>query len=56
MASGECTTAEYQRMLSEKMRAMQQSGMALVTGKQAEDVLRPFHKHATANAKRLRSA
>jgi hypothetical protein len=56
MASGECTTAEYQRMLSEKMRAMQQAGMALVTGKQAEDVLRPFHKQPTPNATRLRSA
>ena len=56
MASGECSIAEYERMVSEKMRAMHQAGVALATGKQAEDVLRPFHRGATANAKRLRKA
>jgi hypothetical protein len=56
MVSGECSPAEYESMLSEKMRAMQQASMALVAGKQPEDVLRPFHRRATANAERLRNA
>ncbi len=54
MATGACTSEEYERMVHEKMRAVQLSSMALMTGKQPEDVLRPFHKRATANAKRLR--
>ena len=54
MMTGECTTTEYQRMVSEKMGAMQQAGAAIITGGDAESVLRPFHKRATANAKRLR--
>jgi hypothetical protein len=54
MVTGECTPAEYERMVAEKMKAVYQSGMAMAAGKDAEAVLRPFHKHATANAKRLR--
>jgi hypothetical protein len=54
MTTGECSASEYQSMLSEKMRAMQQAGCALAGGGDAEAVLRPFHKRATANAKRLR--
>jgi hypothetical protein len=54
MASGECTPAEYERMVAEKMKALYLSSMALAAGKDAEAVLRPFHKRATANAKRLR--
>jgi hypothetical protein len=54
IASGACTQAEYERMISEKMHAMQLSGVALMTGQQPEAVLRPFHKRARANAKRLR--
>ncbi len=54
MASGACTPAEYERMFAEKMRAAYLSGMALAEGRDAEAVLRPFHKRATANAKRLR--
>ena len=54
MATGECTQAEYQRMLGEKMNAVQQAGAAFMAGKAAEDVLRPFHGRARANAKRLR--
>ena len=54
MATGACSQAEYGRMMSEKMRAMQQSSCALMAGKDAEAVVRPFHKHATANARRLR--
>ncbi len=55
MATGACSPAEYERMVSEKMRAVHQSSLALMAGRQAEDVLRPFHKHATANARRLRT-
>lgn len=54
MASGECSGAEYERMLGEKMNAMQQAGAALMGGKPVEDVVRPFHGRARANAKRLR--
>jgi hypothetical protein len=56
MVTGECSAAEYNRMFSEKMKAMHLSGLALMTGRQPEDVLRPFHKRATANARRLRTA
>jgi hypothetical protein len=42
-------------MVHEKMRAMQQSGLAMMEGKDTEAVLRPFHRRATANAKRLRA-
>jgi hypothetical protein len=41
-------------MFAEKMKAIYLSGLALAEGKDAEAVLRPFHKRATANAKRLR--
>jgi hypothetical protein len=55
MANGTCTFAEYESMLSEKMGALTQSSAALFAGKEPTDVLRPFHKKATANAKRLRN-
>jgi hypothetical protein len=55
MATGACSPAEYSRMLHEKMRAMQQSSQALMEGRDTEAVLRPFHRRATANAKRLRA-
>ena len=54
MATGACTAAEYELMVHEKMSAMQVAGMALLTGQAADDILRPYHKRATANAKRLR--
>ena len=54
MATGACSAAEYSRMVDEKMRAVQQSGCAFMAGKDTEAVLRPFHRHAVANAKRLR--
>ncbi len=54
MLSGECSAEEYQRMITEKMRAMQQASNALMNGDSAEAVIRPFHKRATANAARLR--
>ena len=54
IATGACTQAEYERMLQEKMQAVQQSSMALLTGQDTEAVLQPFHRKATANARRLR--
>lgn len=54
MATGACTTDEYERMLHEKTRALQLATVALMTGQDAEAVLHPFHKRATANARRLR--
>ena len=54
MLSGECSAAEYQRMVAEKMAAMHAAGAAVMTGRDAAAVLRPFHKRATANARRLR--
>ena len=56
MATGACTAAEYERMVGEKVHAIQVASVALLNGDHAEEVLRPFHLHATANAKRLRSA
>ena len=54
MMSGECTSNEYERMLTEKMRAVQLSTAAMVSGDSLEAMLHPFHKRATANARRLR--
>ncbi len=54
MMTGECTAAEYQRMVTEKMSAMQLAGAAMMSGGDVAEVLRPFHKRATANARRLR--
>ncbi len=54
MMSGTCSLGEYERMLSEKMHATHLATTALINGDSAEAVLRPFHKRATANAKRLR--
>jgi hypothetical protein len=54
MMTGACSAAEYQRMLSEKMHACQLAGAAMMAGGDAEAVLQPFHKRATANARRLR--
>ena len=55
MATGACTPAEYERMVHEKLLAVQQSSMALLTGQDAQAVLQPFHRKAQANAKRLRT-
>jgi hypothetical protein len=54
MMTGECTPAEYHRMVTEKMSAMQLAGTAMLKGEDVQTVLRPFHKRATANARRLR--
>ncbi len=55
MASGACTVDEYHRMVHEKTRAVHLSSVAFMRGRPAADVLRPFHKRATANAIRLRA-
>ena len=54
IARGTCTPAEYQRMVIEKAGALQQSAMAVMTGRGKKAVLAPWHKRATANARRLR--
>ncbi len=55
MAQGTCSPAEYRRMVRKKPRAAHRSGSLVARG--ARDVsalLAPWHKAATANAKRLR--
>jgi hypothetical protein len=54
MMTGDCSAAEYQRMVTENMTALSLSSAAMMTGADPEAILRPFHKRATANAKRLR--
>ena len=54
IARGTCTPAEYQRMLLEKAASLQQSAMAVITRRGKKAVLAPWHKRATANARRLR--
>ena len=56
MAQGTCSPAEYRRMVREKAQAALYSGLALTTSTgavTAAAVLAPWHKRATANAKRL---
>ena len=54
IARGTCTPAEYQRMLIEKAAALQQSAIAVMTGRGEKAALAPWHKRATTNARRLR--
>jgi len=54
IAQGTLTAAEYQRMVMEKAAAVQQSAMAVMTGRGKKAALQPWHKRATANARRLR--
>jgi hypothetical protein len=54
IARSVCTPAEYQRMMMEKSAALQQSAMAVLTGRGKKAALAPWHKRATANARRLR--
>jgi hypothetical protein len=55
MAQGTCPAAEYQRMVSEKMTAMQLSTLALMKGRSQAAVMAPYLSRARANAKRLRA-
>jgi len=54
IARGTITSAEYQRMVIEKAAALQQSAIAMMTGRGKKAALAPWHKRATANARRLR--
>lgn len=56
MLNGTCSPAEYQRMVEEKWVALGQSTVALAApaGPEAVAVLLPWHRHAAANARRLR--
>ncbi len=54
MTRGKCSEAEYRRMVTEKMAAMQSSTKALLRGRGDAAALAPFVTRARANAKRLR--
>jgi hypothetical protein len=58
MAAGRCSDREYRRMVTEKLRAAQRSGLSLMTGALSPDLLasllHPWHRGARSNAKRLR--
>jgi len=54
IARGTCSPAEYQRMVMEKAAAFQQSAIAVMTGRGKKAALAPWHKRASANARRLR--
>ncbi len=54
MAQGTCTPAEYQRMVTEKVSAMQSSMWAAATGRSQAAMLAPFLRRSRANARRLR--
>ena len=54
MAQGTCSPEEYHRMTAEKVAAVQQSMVALVTGRGQAAALAPFVARTRANARRLR--
>ena len=54
LAQGKCSPTEFARMALEKQQAFYLSGSALLSGASAASILAPFHRGATANAKRLR--
>ena len=55
MATGQCSPAEYQRMLSEKVQAAQLSGrLAMSPLADSSALLAPWHRAARRNARRLR--
>ncbi len=56
MLGGSCSAAEYQRMVLEKAQAAQRSAAALMSGRSQglAAALAPWHRRATANARRLR--
>ena len=55
MAQGACSVAEYQRMVAEKLSAMEKSTLAVMTGRGQKAALAPYLRTARANARRLRS-
>jgi hypothetical protein len=54
MAKGTCSPAEYHRMTAEKVAAVRESTLALMTGRGQAAVMAPFISRSSANAKRLR--
>jgi hypothetical protein len=54
MARGTCSAAEYQRMVAEKVAAMQASTLAAMTGRGHAAMVAPYLKRSRANARRLR--
>jgi hypothetical protein len=54
MTRGALSPTEYQRMVIEKAAALQQSAIAVMTGRGKKAALRPWHRRATSNARRLR--
>jgi len=56
IADGTCSASEYQRMVAEKLLAAQRAALAmLVPGRNpTRAILAPWHRAASANAKRLR--
>ena len=57
MVSGQCSAAEYQRMVAEKAKAAVETAAVLAKPKRknaAIKALSPWHRRAVANAKRLR--
>jgi hypothetical protein len=57
MALGNCSLAEYHRMVMEKSLAAHRTAEAVLTRPGAFDAaaaLAPWHRRATANARRLR--
>ena len=56
MALGTCSAAEYHKMMTEKFVAAQRSAFAALQPSAASEtaLLAPWHRAASANAKRLR--
>src|SRR5512134_344857 len=57
MVSGQCSAAEYQRMVAEKARAAVETAMVLAKPQRknaATKAMAPWHRRVVANAKRLR--
>ena len=55
IATGRCSPAEYQRMLSEKVQAAQLTGrLAMSQRADGLALLAPWHRAAQRNARRLR--
>jgi len=55
-ATGQWTAVEHQRMVAEKVSAVQQTAIAaMVPGVAAAALLAPWHKAARSNSRRLRA-
>ena len=55
MATGQCSPAEYQRMLAEKVKAAELTGRLVMSPRaDSSALLAPWHRAARRNARRLR--